>query len=138
MNRRTAIKAISGTVSALVGATVSAQLGATEQTGGSAASGQSHIDECLPVRGFAIRRPSSGTLETFLKFIDTELAPARFNHLFLQVDYGYAYKTHPELHDAQAMSEDEAKKIVAVCKKHGIKIVPQVNLLGRVFKADYK
>jgi hypothetical protein len=46
------------------------------------------------------------------------------------VDYNYQYKSHPELRDSSALSKSEVKKLVAVCKKNNIHIVPQVNLLG--------
>ena len=57
-------------------------------------------DEKFPVRGLAIAAPSADGLDNFLKFIETELAPARFNLLILRVDYNYAYESHPELRDS--------------------------------------
>ena len=93
-------------------------------------AGQTNLDEQLPVRGLCIAAPSSGGMETFLKFIGEELAPAGFNLLILRVDYDYAYKSHPELRGANVLSEGDVKRIVAVCRKRGIKIAPQINLLG--------
>ncbi len=83
-----------------------------------------------PVRGLAIAAPSPGGLDLFLKFIETELAPAHFNLLILRVDYNYAYESRPELRDASTLSKADVKKIVAVCRKHNIQIAPQINLLG--------
>ena len=87
-------------------------------------------DEKFPVRGLAIAAPSVDGLDNFLKFIETELAPARFNLLILRVDYNYAYESHPELRDSSTLSKTDVKKIVDVCRKHAIQIAPQVNLLG--------
>lgn len=86
--------------------------------------------ETLPVRGFCIAAPQSRDLDAFLKFIDEELAPRSVNTLVLRVDYNYRYESHPELRDSDALSRREVKKLVAVCRKNNIRIIPQVNLLG--------
>jgi hypothetical protein len=84
----------------------------------------------LPVRGFCIEAPKSEELDRFIKFIDEELAPRSVNTLILRVDFNYQYESHPELRDSGALSKSEVKKIVTVCKKNSIKLIPQVNLLG--------
>jgi hypothetical protein len=92
-------------------------------------SGVQHSN-VLPVRGFCIGAPQPKDLDRFIKFIDEELAPRSVNTLILRVDYNYQYETHPELRDSVALSKDDVKKLVAVCKKNNIKLIPQVNLLG--------
>jgi hypothetical protein len=84
----------------------------------------------LPVRGFCIAAPQSKDLDAFIKFIDEELASRSVNTLILRVDYNYQYESHPELRDSSALSKIEVKKLVAVCRKNKIQIIPQVNLLG--------
>jgi len=84
----------------------------------------------LPVRGLAIAAPSVNGVDSFLKFIEEELAPAHFNLLILRVDYNYAYESHPELRDDNPLTKSDVKRIVEVCKKYGIRIAPQINLLG--------
>ncbi len=94
---------------------------------------QSHlhkIDTLLPVRGLAIAAPSINGMDQFIKFIEEELAPGHFNLLILRVDWNYDYQTHPELKDPDPLTKSDIKKIVATCRKHGIKIAPQINLLG--------
>jgi N-acetyl-beta-hexosaminidase len=88
------------------------------------------IDSVLPVRGLAIAAPSVNGMNLFLKFIEEELAPAHFNLLILRVDWNYAYESHPELRDPNPLTKEDIKKIVTLCKKHGIKLAPQINLLG--------
>jgi 2,4-dienoyl-CoA reductase-like NADH-dependent reductase (Old Yellow Enzyme family) len=46
------------------------------------------------------------------------------------VDYNYEFESHPELRDSIALSKADVKKIVNECKKHNIRIIPQINLLG--------
>ena len=84
----------------------------------------------LPVRGLAIEAPKPAGLDRFLTFIEEELAPAHFNLLILRVDWNYAYETHPELRDPDPLTREDVKRIVEVCRRHGIRLVPQINLLG--------
>jgi hypothetical protein len=86
--------------------------------------------DILPVRGFCIAAPQPGDLDRFIKFIDQELAPRNVNTLILRVDFNYQYESHPELSDSSALSKTEVQRLVAVCKKNKINIIPQVNLLG--------
>lgn len=88
------------------------------------------LDSKLPIRGLAIAAPSVNGLDLFIKFIEEELAPAHFNLLILRVDWNYAYESHPELRDPNPLSKADVKRIVAACKKHGIRLAPQINLLG--------
>ncbi len=82
------------------------------------------------VRGFAIAAPAPAGVERFVAFIENELAPRAINTLVLRVDYGYAYQSHPELRDENPLTAEHVARIVDVCRRHGIRIVPQINLLG--------
>ena len=92
--------------------------------------GAGPLDEKLPIRGFAIEAPMSRGLDGFIRFIDEDLAPAGFNLLILRVDWNYAYESHPELRDPAPLTKQDAARIVAACRAHGIKLVPHINLLG--------
>ena len=91
---------------------------------------QSSISELMPVRGLSIAAPGPKGVDQFVTFIEDELATRDINVLILRVDYNYQYKSHPELRDSVALSEQDVKKLVAACGEHGIRIVPQINLLG--------
>ena len=93
-------------------------------------SAQNKIDSVLPIRGLAIAAPNTNNLDQFLKFIEEELAPAHFNLLILRVDWNYTYESHPELRDRNPLTKSDVKRIVNICQKHGIKLAPQINLLG--------
>lgn len=91
---------------------------------------QAGIDDLIPVRGFCIAAPSPSGVDEFVKFINEELAPRKVNTLILRVDYNYKFTSHPELSDSVALTKKEVRKIVDVCTKNGISIIPQINLLG--------
>jgi hypothetical protein len=92
--------------------------------------GQTPLDSLLPVRGFCIGAPKPSGVDSFTKFIVEQLAPRKVNTLILRVDFGYQYKSHPELVDTLALSKSDIKKMVNACKKNNITLIPQVNLLG--------
>lgn len=91
---------------------------------------QQKPDSLYKVKGFIIAAPKPNGLDDFIKFIDEELAPRKVNTLVLRVDFNYQFKSHPELRDSASLSKSDVKKIVAVCKKNGITVIPQINLLG--------
>ena len=94
------------------------------------ASDDNMSPKSLPVRGLAIEAPKPAGLDAFLKFIEEELVPAGFNLLILRVDWNYAYESHPELRDPNPLTRNDVKRIVALCQRNGIRLVPQINLLG--------
>jgi len=97
---------------------------------GFSAFGQSTLDEKLPVRGFCIGAPKPDGVDRFVKFVQEELAAKNINTLILHVDYNYQYQTHPELRDTVALSKTDVKKLVEVCRKNKINLIPQINLFG--------
>lgn len=86
--------------------------------------------EELPLRGLAIAAPSTENIDRFVDFIDTELSPLKINALILRVDYNFQYQSHPELVDENPLTQKDVDEIVEICAKHGISIIPQINLLG--------
>ena len=94
-----------------------------------AGAGQS-LDSIIPVRGFCVGAPRSAGVDSFVRFINEELAPKKVNTLFLLIDYNYQFKSHPELIDSPGLSNADVKKIVRACAQHKIRIIPQINMLG--------
>jgi hypothetical protein len=87
-------------------------------------------DKTLPVRGFCIAAPSGNRVDEFIKFIEEELAPRSVNTLILRVDYGFQFVSRPEMADKDGLSTVQAHQIAAACKRHQIRIIPLLNLLG--------
>ena len=87
-------------------------------------------DTTIPVKGLCIEAPMKGEVEGFAQLIDEVLAPAGLNTLILRVDFNYEYESRPELRGDNPLSAVDVRKLVDVCKKHNIKLIPQVNLLG--------
>jgi hypothetical protein len=83
-----------------------------------------YADKSLPVRGFCIAAPLPRTVDSFVHFINKDLAPRGVNVLVLRVDFNYQYSSHPELSDSIALSKEAVKKIVAACKANQIRLIP--------------
>jgi len=88
------------------------------------------LDSLLPVRAFAIGAPGPDGVEKFVEFIDKELGPNYINTLILRVDYNYAFESYPNLRDEDPLTKAHIKQIVASARRHNIRLIPQINLLG--------
>ena len=91
---------------------------------------QNKIDSLLPVRGICMAAPTPQGVDEFIEFVNDALVPRNLNTMVLRIDYRYQYQSRPELRAENALSRDDVKKIVAACQQGGIKIIPQVNMLG--------
>ncbi len=86
--------------------------------------------ESFPVKGLCVAAPAHKDVGEFITLIDNELAPAGVNTLILRVDFGYRFTSRPELAEGNPLEKEDVKKLVAVCRKHHIRLIPQINLLG--------
>src|SRR5258705_9318628 len=93
------------------------------------AAAEKPADKTLPVRGFCIAAPSGNRVDELVKFIEEELAPRSVNALILRADYGFQFTSRAEMSDKNALSKEQAQKIVRACQKYHIRIIPLVNLL---------
>src|SRR5262249_54077341 len=91
---------------------------------------QDFLDRQLPVRGLCIAAPSKDGLAQFIRFIDEELAPRSVNTLILRVDFNYEYTSHPDLRGKSCLTSNDVTSLVEACRKHHIRVIPQINLLG--------
>jgi hypothetical protein len=60
-----------------------------------------------------------------------KLADMGINTLILEVDYNFAFKSHPELRrGSNPITRDGARKFAAACRKLGIRLIPEFQSLG--------
>jgi hypothetical protein len=83
-----------------------------------------------PIRGLHIAAPKSGELDLAIKFIQEALPKEGVNLLVLEFNYGFRFSKRPEVAEPDALSRDDVKQLVAACRKAGVRLVPQINLLG--------
>jgi hypothetical protein len=59
------------------------------------------------------------------------LADMRINCLILEVNYGFQFESHPELRSGdRQVTRAGAKRLLTICRKHHIELVPQFMCLG--------
>jgi len=60
-----------------------------------------------------------------------DLAARGVNVLVLEVDYAFAFRSHPELRIAEkVITRAGARQFVAACRSHGIRVIPEFQSLG--------
>jgi hypothetical protein len=84
----------------------------------------------LPVRGFAIAAPAPDDFNRFISFINEDLSNTPVNQLFLRINYNYKFKSHPELAEKNALTEQQVKQMVKTAAQYNIEIIPIINMLG--------
>jgi hypothetical protein len=67
-----------------------------------------------------------------------KLADLGLNVLVLEVNYHFRFRSHPELRDGRdPITPEGAARLAALCRKHGIRLIPEFNCLGhQSWKAD--
>ena len=83
-----------------------------------------------PIRGLHIAAPKPDELAVALKFIQEALPKEGVNVLVLEFDYHYQFSKRPEVAEPDSLSRDDVKQLVAACRKAGVRLIPQINLLG--------
>jgi len=59
------------------------------------------------------------------------LAKQGINVIILEVDYNFAFKSHPELrHGTNPITKDGARRFAALCKQQNIRLIPEFQSLG--------
>jgi hypothetical protein len=84
----------------------------------------------LPIRGLHVMALKPDELPLALRFIQEALPKEGVNMLVLEFDYNYQFTKHPEVAEPDSLSRDDVRQIVAACKKAGVRLIPQINLLG--------
>lgn len=77
----------------------------------------------LPVRG-------NQSLPLMIRLVSETLPMRRVNTLILQIDYGYKFKTHPEIHVRDCFTGKQIRELVQIARRHNVKVIPLLNCYG--------
>jgi hypothetical protein len=80
--------------------------------------------------------PRADKMKLTEQFVTDVLRPMGFNVLILEVDYGFEFKSRPELH-CHGVTKEQTRKLSEVCRKNGIRLIPLLNCLGHQSWADH-
>ena len=81
-------------------------------------------------RAVHIMSPGHDGVGQLLRTINEGLAPLGVNVLVLEVNYGFAFQSHPELRSESPLTRDDARELVTCCHENHIRLIPQFNCLG--------
>ncbi len=77
----------------------------------------------LPVKGLHMKFPVTDNRKAYEKFISEVLPREGVNTLFLQIDYNFPFKSHPELNENQ-ISVRDIDRFFAAAHAAGLKCIP--------------
>jgi len=84
----------------------------------------------LPIRGLHCNAPLPDKLDDCIHFIEDALPKEGVNVLVLEFNYRYRFTSHPEVSDENPLTEQDVKKLLAACRRAGVRLIPQINCLG--------
>jgi lysophospholipase L1-like esterase len=82
-----------------------------------------------PWLGIHLYATSNDKIEQLTEAVEG-IAQLGINALVVEVNYGYEYQSHPELRSPNATNKEHIKKLVAQCRKHNVRLIPQFQCLG--------
>lgn len=90
------------------------------------------VRQAGPMRCVHFASPDREELPMFNRVVTEVLAPMGINTIILEVNYRFAFQSHPELNrdGSKALDKDDARNMAALCKAGGIKLIPLFNCLG--------
>ena len=81
------------------------------------------------LRGLHLGLGHDASVEALIEELPA-LTEMGLNLLIPEVNYGFAYQSHPELQADDPITVAAAKQLAAACRDHGIRLVPQFQCLG--------
>ena len=58
------------------------------------------------------------------------LAHLGINFIITEINYHFAFTTHPELQSNSVVTSDKTRSLSQICSEYGIKLIPQFQCLG--------
>jgi len=84
-----------------------------------------------PWRAIHMFAPWHDEVPMFRRIVVESLAPAGIDTIVLEVNYKFAWQSHPELREPGSnLTLQDVREIVALCRAHGIRVVPMFNCIG--------
>src|SRR5271157_3398459 len=83
-----------------------------------------------PVRGLHLSAPAADDIPLAVRFIKEALPKEGVNVLVLEFDYHYRFSRRPEVAEPDALSPDDVRVLASACKDAGVKLIPEIDLLG--------
>ena len=74
--------------------------------------------------------PGEEGIPILRRAVEDVLVPLGVNVLMLEVNYGFEYRSHPELRGGRPLRHDTCQEFAAFCRERSIRLIPQFMCLG--------
>lgn len=74
--------------------------------------------------------PDAARLPLVQRAVVERLAPQGVNLIVFEINYRFAWKSHPELAQPGALAREQAREFATVCRSNHIRLIPLFNCLG--------
>lgn len=81
------------------------------------------------LKGFHMRFGSHEDVGNLKRVIEEALAPMGVNVLILECNTSFQFQSHPEI-SGGSLTKEDARELSALCKRHGIRLIPLFDCLG--------
>jgi len=82
-----------------------------------------------PWLGVHVLMASGDKTNQLIDVVD-DLAAVGINTIVTEINYGFEYQSHPELRAENPSSAEQIRKLVATCRAHHVRLIPQFQCLG--------
>jgi hypothetical protein len=83
-----------------------------------------------PLKGLHLAAPRPDGMDAALRFIQESLPREGVNTLFLEFNYHVRSRRFPAIVDEPALAPEQVQSLAAASRMAGVRLIPQVNLLG--------
>ena len=84
----------------------------------------------VPFRGMHIRARDPRDIPILQRFIREVLPRLKANTVILEINYGFRFRSHPEINEDTMLDEAQAQGLARLCRENGIKLIPMINCFG--------
>lgn len=81
-------------------------------------------------RGIHILVRSREELPDIERLLATHMPQLHLNHLILEINYNFAYQSHPEVAAENGLTKEDCQQLVALANQNGVKLIPMINCVG--------
>jgi hypothetical protein len=88
-------------------------------------------------RGMHVMVNGRHDLPRIERLLTVYLPALRMNHLILEINYNYRYRSHPEVAEENGLTAEDCRRLSALARKSHVRLVPMLNCLGHQSWAEH-
>jgi hypothetical protein len=81
-------------------------------------------------RGMHILMGGRDSIPAVERLVTEHLPALKLNQLIVEVNYGFQYRSHPEVADPGGLGVEDCRRLSDLCRKRETRLIPMLNCLG--------